>query len=311
MMGEKKHKSGFVNIIGYPNAGKSTLVNQLMGMKLNIVSPKAQTTRHRILAIDNGEDYQIVYSDTPGLLKPAYELHKAMQFYIEQALEDADIFILLIDLTKDVDWEPVVLEKIKNTGVSVILTFNKYDLVKEEDVEKSIKKWTGIFPDASYVVVSALNGYMTDVLKTIILQKLPEGPEYFPKNENDISDKNLRYFVSEIIREKIFLLCREELPYSVEVYVEQYKENPEMDHIYAVIVVERESQKPMIIGKQGRMLKEIGTLARKDIEELIGKKVFLSLHVKVDKNWRKDKNKLKKYGYLIQDERNSGHSRKA
>lgn len=293
------HKAGFVNVLGYPNAGKSTLINQLMRIKINIVSPKAQTTRHRVLAIDDAEEYQIVYSDMPGILQPAYELQRYMRNYVMESLQDADVFILLIDLLDDKPWESEITEKIKKSGKPVILVFNKVDAVKDmRSVQQSKERWLALFPEGSFMVVSAMTGYLLDELKKRIIELLPFSPPYFPKNEGMISDRNIRFFVAEIIREQIFYLYHQEIPYATEVYVEEYKERENLDSIKAVIVADKESQKPILIGKGGKMLKTLGIKAREEIEKFLNKKVHLSLYVKVDKDWRKKSSKLKKYGFI-------------
>jgi GTP-binding protein Era len=291
------HKSGFVNIIGNPNVGKSTLMNALVGEKLSIITSKAQTTRHRLMGIVNGDDFQIVYSDTPGILKPAYKLQQAMMKFVETALEDADIILYVTDTVETPNKNQEFLDKLQQLGKPIVLAINKVDLTTQEKVQDLINLWSAIMPNSTIVPISALHGFNLNSLVDIILEKLPEGPEFFPKDT--LTDKTLRFFASEIIREKILNSYRKEIPYSVEVEVEQYSESETIDRIKAVIYVERESQKSILIGHQGNMLKKVGTEARLELEAFLGKKVYLELFVKVNENWRNDTSKLKRFGYPL------------
>ncbi|HOK25364.1 MAG TPA: GTPase Era [Bacteroidales bacterium] len=289
------HKSGFVNILGNPNVGKSTLMNAMVGQKLSIVSPKVQTTRHRIMGILNGEDYQIVYSDTPGIIKPGYKLHEQMMKYITGALTDADIILYITDVQEKVDPEGEIIQKIKNIKVPVIIVINKIDLTTQPALETLTSTWKEWFPGSDVIPVSAIYGFNLDQLLKTILNLLPEGPPYFPKDQ--ITDKMERFFAAEIIREKIFLNYRQEIPYSVEVEIESFTDLENLSKIRAVIHVARESQKGIIIGHQGKMLKKIGTEARKEMEEFFGRKIYLELYVKVTENWRDNPAILKRFGY--------------
>lgn len=289
------HKAGFVNIIGYPNVGKSTLMNALVGEKLSIITSKAQTTRHRIMGIVNGDDFQIVYSDTPGIVRnPSYKMHEFMNRYVESALLDADIVLLMTEPHLNFD-DPEILEKITGSGAKIIVLINKIDLSDQQHVMLEIEQWEQKIPAALVIPISALNGFNISKVFDTITEMLPESPPYFPKDE--LTDRSLRFFVSEIIREKIFLNYKKEIPYSVDVAVESYKEKAEIDRISATIFVSRQSQKAIILGHQGRAIKKTGTEARKDIEEFVGKKVFLELVVKVNKDWRDNENILKRFGY--------------
>ena len=289
------HKSGFVNIIGNPNVGKSTLMNALVGERISIITSKAQTTRHRILGIVNGDDFQIVYSDTPGVLKPNYKLQDAMMNYSKSALTDADILLYVTDVfdseTKNADF----VEKVKQNTASVILIINKIDLTTQEKLIELVEKWKILLPDAEIYPVSAQEKFNIDNLFKRILELLPESPPYFDKDQ--LTDKPARFFVTEIIREKILLYYDKEVPYSVEVEVEQFIENEKLININAVIYVERDSQKGIIIGHGGKMLKKVGTAARQDIETFFEKKIFLQLFVKVEKDWRNRQTMLKSFGY--------------
>lgn len=293
-MEKKIHKSGFVNIIGNPNVGKSTLLNALVGEKLAIITSKAQTTRHRLMGIVNGEDFQIVYSDTPGIVDPHYKLHEYMMKFIDSALIDADIFLLVIEVNDKFN-HPEVLDKIKNSGLPIILLINKIDLSDQETVVQQISEWQIKLPTAEVIPISALNHFNLEQVFNTLLEKLPENPPYFPKDE--LTDKSQRFFVSEIIREKILLFYKKEIPYSVEVVVESFKESDKIVKIFALIFVARESQKAIIIGHGGLALKKVGTEARKDIEDFVGKQVFLELTVKVNKDWRDKDLQLKRFGY--------------
>ena len=290
------HKSGFVNIVGSPNVGKSTLMNRLVGEKLSIVTSKAQTTRHRILGIVNDEDYQIVFSDTPGVVNAAYKLHEAMMEYVNSSLKDADILLFITDTKENEMNHKETLEKIQKLRVPVLCLINKIDLSDQEAVMERIKYWQEKLPSAIIYPVSALHGFNLEQVWEKILELVPESPAYFDKEE--LSDRPMRFFVSEIIREKIFLHCDKEIPYSCQVEIEEYKEEPTITRIRALIIVERDSQRGILIGKGGDMIKRIGRDARKEIEKFIDQKVFLETYVKVDKDWRSTENKLKKYGYL-------------
>lgn len=289
------HKSGFVNIIGYPNVGKSTLMNALVGEKLSIITSKAQTTRHRIMGIVNGEDFQIVYSDTPGIIRdPSYKMHEFMNKYIESALLDADIMLLMTEAGQAFE-ESNVIEKLKQSSVASVVVINKIDLSNQEKVVEEIENWQKLLPAASVIPISALKNFNIAAVFDLIIEKLTEGPPYFPKDE--LTDRSVRFFVTEIIREKILTNYKKEIPYSVEVAVESYIEGPRLDRIAATIYVSRDTQKGIILGHQGNSIKKVGTQARKDIEEFVEKKVFLELTVKVKKDWRDDENTLKRFGY--------------
>lgn len=287
------HKAGFVSIIGKPNVGKSTLMNKLVGENLSIITFKAQTTRHRIMGILSGDDFQIVYSDTPGLLEPKYELHKKMMSYVQVSLEDADLILLVVELGEKYD--DALFEKLKHIKTPVFLVVNKIDLAKGSQLEDKITYWKSHFNPVSIIPVSAVSGENVDLLLKEIIRHLPEHPAYYPKD--DITDKNERFFASEIIREKIFLNYEQEVPYSTEVSIESFKDSANIIKIRAIIYVERDSQKGIIIGKGGASLKKVGTEARKDLEEFFDKKIFLETHVKVADNWRKQKKSLKQFGY--------------
>jgi len=289
-----KHQSGFVNIIGNPNAGKSTLMNALVDDQLSIITPKAQTTRHRIIGILNDENYQIVFSDTPGLVNPHYKLQESMMTGVRSALHDADVFILLSDLGEDFK-NPEIIERIKKSGVPIILLLNKIDLSNQEEIAAKIDEWKEKLPTAQILPISALHKFNVDAVLTMILEHLPVAPPYYPKDE--ISDRNLRFFVSEIIREKILLFYQKEIPYSVEIVVDSYDEGKDIDKIRALIFVERESQKAIIIGNKGSALKKVGKEARKQMEKFLGKQVYLELFVKVMKDWRDNEKILKRFGY--------------
>jgi GTP-binding protein Era len=289
------HKAGFVNIIGKPNVGKSTLMNALVGEQLAITSAKAQTTRQRIMGIISGEDFQIVYSDTPGILTPAYELHKVMMQYVETALEDADIVLFVTDLTDTLDNHPLI-SRLAHLEVPLLLVINKIDLGKQNEVVAKMQYWQEKFPQAELIPVSALEKFNLERLLAAIMEHLPEHPPYFDKEE--LTDKSERFFAAEIIREKIFLNYSQEIPYCCDVGIISFKESDDMIRISAEIYVERDSQKGIIIGKGGAMLKKIGTQARIDMENFFRKKVFLEQHVKVLPNWRNQKSKLEKLGYM-------------
>ena len=278
------HKAGFVNIVGSPNVGKSTLMNRLLGQKLSIVTAKAQTTRHRILGIVNDEDSQIVFSDTPGVVNAAYKMHDAMMGYVNTALQDADILIFITDIFEDEMNHLETLEKIQKLKVPIICLINKIDLGDQDKVMNRISYWQERLPNAYVYLMSALHGFNIDLLWERIHKLLPENPAYYDKE--DISDRPMRFFISEIIREKIFIHCQKEIPYSCHIDIEEYKEEPDITKIRALIIVERDSQKGIVIGKGGEMLKRIGREARQEIERFVGRKIFLETFVKVDKDWR-------------------------
>ena len=290
------HKSGFVNIVGNPNVGKSTLMNALVGERISIITSKAQTTRHRIMGIVNGEDFQIVYSDTPGVLKPNYKLQESMLNFSTEALIDADIILYVTDVIETEDKNSEYLDKVKQQSMPVLLVLNKIDLTDQKKLAGLVEKWSERLPKAEIIPVSATNHFNLDYLLKRIKALLPTSPPFFEKDA--LTDKPARFFVTEIIREKILLNYDKEVPYAVEVVVEQFKESESLIHINAVIYVERDSQKGIIIGKQGKMLKKTGTDARKDIEAFFEKKVFLELFVKVEKEWRSKEGKLKTFGYV-------------
>lgn len=291
------HKSGFVNIVGNPNVGKSTLMNALVGEKISIITSKAQTTRHRIMGIVNGDDFQIVYSDTPGVLKPNYKLQESMLDFSNSALTDADIILYVTDVVENGDKNHDFIEKVKCNEAKIILVINKIDLTDQVKLESLVEKWSKVLPQAEIIPVSATNDFNLDYLLKRIKEQLPDSPPFFEKDA--LTDKPARFFVTEIIREKILTNYDKEIPYSVEAVVEQFKEEEKLIRINATIFVERESQKGIIIGQQGKMLKKIGTEARKDIETFFDKKVFLELYVKVEKDWRNKDSKLKAFGYKL------------
>ncbi len=290
------HKAGFVNIIGNPNVGKSTLMNALVGEKLSIITSKAQTTRHRIMGIVNGEDFQIVYSDTPGILSPSYKLQESMMKFVQGALRDADVILYVTDTVESGDEaSSQVLERIVGSGVPVIAVINKIDLTTPERLEELVELWKSKLPGARVVPVSAKENFNIAGLFDYIIKELPEGEPYYPKDT--LTDRTMRFFASEIIREQILLNYSKEIPYSVEIEIEEYKEEPAIDRIRAVIYVARESQKGILIGHKGAMLKKVGTAAREEMEKFLGKKVFLELVVKVSDNWRNDSRLLRRFGY--------------
>ena len=288
------HKAGFVSIIGKPNVGKSTLMNALIGEKLSIITPKAQTTRHRILGIVNEEDYQIVFSDTPGIIKPRYGLQDSMMSSVSGALSDADLLLFVTDINEEHD-ENDVLDKILNTTIPMIVLINKIDNATQEQVEEKMAYWQELLKPKHIFAISALHKYNLDGIMEMVLDYLPEHAPYYDKE--DLTDRTQRFFVSEIIREKIFNNYQKEIPYSTEVLIKSYKEEENLTRISAEIVVERDSQKNILIGKGGAMLKKVGTEARKDIEKFLDQKVFLETFVKVIPDWRSKKNYLKSFGY--------------
>ena len=294
-MGEKKHRAGFVNIIGNPNVGKSTLMNALVGEKLSIVTAKAQTTRHRIMGIVNGEDYQIVYSDTPGILKPNYRLQQSMMNFVDTAIGDADIILYVTDVVEKGDKNAEYIEKLRNIMCPVILVINKIDISTQEQVRQLMDWWHEQLPQAVIYPASAQEKFNLENIFDAIIEHLPVSPPWYDKDV--FTDKNLRFFASEIIREKILLNYSQEIPYSCEVAVEEFKEGAERYDISAVIYVIRESQKGIIIGKGGSALKKVGTQARIDMEDFFQKKVFLRLFVKTDPDWRENRKELRRFGY--------------
>ena len=290
-----KHKSGFVNIIGNPNVGKSTLMNKLIGQDLSIITNKAQTTRHRIKGILSEENFQIVFSDTPGIIKPAYKLQENMMDYVKSALKDADVILYVVEIGEKELKDEELYKQIKQLKVPLIILLNKIDLVSQENVLSEIESWKSIFSNATILPISALNGFNIKETVKIIVNVLPFSPPYFSKD--DVTDKSERFFVEEIIREKILKHYKKEVPYSVQISVEEFFEEKEIVKIRAIIYVLRESQKGILIGHKGLGLKRIGSEARKDIEKLLDKKVFLATPIKVKKDWRNDNKQLKKFGY--------------
>ncbi len=289
------HKAGFVNIIGNPNVGKSTLMNALLGEGLSIATPKAQTTRHRILGILNEADYQMVFSDTPGVIQPAYALQESMMDFVQSIFEDADIFLYMIEPGEKALKDEKLFDRLKQVEQPVLLLINKVDTIEQEKMADLMEYWKEQFPAAEVYPVSALHNFNVEELKQRLVELLPESPPYFDKES--LSDRNERFFTSEMIREQILLNYKKEIPYSVEVDVEEFKEEDKLIRIRAVIYTERDTQKGIIIGHQGKMIKKTGTNARIRMEEFFKKKVFLDLHIKVRKNWRQDESQLKRFGY--------------
>ena len=289
------HKSGFINIIGNPNVGKSTLMNNLIGEKLSIITSKAQTTRHRILGIVNGDNFQLIFSDTPGIIKPSYELQNSMMDFVKSALEDADVILYMVEIGEKSIKDSEVHNKIQSAKIPTIILLNKIDLSNQEDIENEINIWSNKYPNADIYPISALNNFNTEKVINRIIELIPESAAYFPKDQ--LTDKPERFFVNEKLREKILLYYNKEIPYSVEVVTEEFKDEESIIKIRSIILVERESQKGIIIGHKGVALKKIGTKARIDLEKFFGKKVFIELQVKVSKNWRSKPNQLKKFGY--------------
>jgi GTP-binding protein Era len=289
------HRSGFVNILGNPNVGKSTIMNALVGEKLSIITSKAQTTRHRIMGIVNGDDFQIVYSDTPGIIKPRYRLQESMMNFVNIALADADIILYVTDVTERSDDEIGYISRIRKSGIPVVVAINKIDLGNQTDLERIVGLWEKKFPDSPVIPVSALKSFNLGTLLNAIISKLPEGAPYFPKDQ--LTDKYERFFASEIIREKILLNYQKEIPYSAEVEIESFKDEKDLLSIRALIHVTRESQKGIVIGHKGEKLKKTGTEARRDMEDFFRRKVFLELYVKVTKEWRDKPQELKRFGY--------------
>ena len=290
-----QHKSGFVNIIGSPNVGKSTLMNRLVGEKLSIITSKAQTTRHRILGIVNDEDYQIVFSDTPGVLDPHYKLHENMMSFVSQALKDADIILFVTDIYEKGMNHEATLNRLKSTSTPIVVLLNKIDLGTTELLEEKVEFWAKELPNAEILPISALENFNVSLIWDKILSLLPENPPYYDKGE--LTDRPMRFFISEMIREKIFIHYKKEIPYATQVEVEEYFEDEKIIRIRAIIYVERQTQKGILIGHQGSKLKRVGIDSRKDIEKFVDKQVYLELFVKVDKDWRENDKKLDKYGY--------------
>ena len=290
-----KHKAGFVNIIGNPNVGKSTLMNALVGERLSIITSKAQTTRHRILGIVNGDDFQILFSDTPGIIRPAYELQKSMMDFVKSAFKDADILIYMVEIGEKELKDEEFFQKIKNAKVPVLLLINKIDKSTQEEVDEKFSYWKEKVPNAIVYPISALENFNVQNVLEKIIEVLPESPAFYPKDQ--LTDKPERFFVNEAIREKILMHYKKEIPYAVEIETEEFFEDTKIIKIRSVIMVERETQKGIIIGHKGSALKRVGTEARKDLEKFFNKKIYLELYVKVNKNWRSDKKQLRRFGY--------------
>lgn len=289
------HKAGFVNIIGNPNVGKSTLMNAFVGEKLSIITSKAQTTRHRILGIVNGEDFQMLLSDTPGVIKPAYELQESMMGFVKSAFEDADVLIYMVEIGEKELKDEAFFNKIIGTDIPVILLLNKIDKSNQEELESQVQMWTEKVPNAEIFPISALEGFNVAEVFNRIIELLPESPAFYPKDT--LTDKPERFFVNEIIREKILMHYKKEIPYAVEIDTQEFFEEEQIIRMRSVIMVERETQKGIIIGHKGAALKRVGVEARKDLEKFFGKQVHLELYVKVNKNWRSDQRQLKRFGY--------------
>ncbi|MBT4916582.1 MAG: GTPase Era [Formosa sp.] len=289
------HKAGFVNIIGNPNVGKSTLMNAFMGEKLSIITSKAQTTRHRILGIVNGDDFQVILSDTPGIIKPAYELQSSMMDFVKSAFDDADILIYMVEIGEKELKDKAFFEKIKSSKAPVLMLLNKIDKSNQEQLEAQAALWQQNVPNAEFFPISALEGFNVKNVLDRIIELLPESPAYYPKDQ--LTDKPERFFVNECIREKILIHYKKEIPYAVEVLTEEFFEEEGIIRMRSVIMVERETQKGIVIGHKGSALKRVGVEARKDLEKFFGKQVHLELYVKVNKNWRSNQNQLKRFGY--------------
>ena len=292
---EKTHKAGFVNIIGNPNVGKSTLMNAFVGEKLSIITSKAQTTRHRILGIVNGGDFQVILSDTPGIIKPAYEMQNAMMDFVKSAFEDADVLLYMVEIGEKALKDEAFFEKIKNSKIPVLLLLNKIDTSEQQFLEEQIQHWQAELPKAEIHPISALENFNVKEVFNRILELLPIAPAYYPKDQ--LTDKPERFFVNETIREKILLHYKKEIPYAVEVETEEFLEDEKIIRIRSVIMVERDTQKGIIIGHKGSALKRVGVEARKDLEKFFDKQVHIELYVKVNKNWRSNVNQLKRFGY--------------
>ena len=289
------HKAGFVNIIGNPNVGKSTLMNAFVGEKLSIITSKAQTTRHRILGIVNGDDFQVLFSDTPGIIKPAYELQESMMGFVKSAFEDADVLLYMVEIGEKELKDESFFNKIKNSKIPVLLLLNKIDRSNQEQLEEQVRLWSEKVPNAEIIPISALEGFQVQEVFNRIIELLPESPPFYPKDQ--LTDKPERFFINETIREKILLHYKKEIPYAVEIETEEFLEDDDIIRVRSVIMVERETQKGIIIGHKGSALKRVGIEARKDLEGFFGKQIHLQLYVKVNKNWRSNQNQLKRFGY--------------
>ena len=289
------HKAGFVNIIGNPNVGKSTLMNAFVGEKLSIITSKAQTTRHRILGIVNGEDFQVVLSDTPGIIKPAYELQESMMGFVKSAFEDADVLLYMVEIGEQELKDEAFFNKITNSKIPVLLLLNKIDKSNQEQLETQVQMWSEKVPNAEIFPISALEGFNVKEVFNRIIELLPESPAFYPKDQ--LTDKPERFFINETIREKILMHYKKEIPYAVEVDTEEFFEEENIIRVRSVIMVERETQKGIIIGHKGSALKRVGVEARKDLEKFFGKQIHIELYVKVNKNWRSNVNQLKRFGY--------------
>lgn len=289
------HKSGFVNIIGNPNVGKSTLMNAFVGERLSIITSKAQTTRHRILGIVNGDDFQVILSDTPGIIKPAYQLQESMMGFVKSAFEDADVLLYLVELGEKDLKDEAFLHKIKDAKIPVLLLINKIDMGNEEKLSEALTMWQEKVPNAQIFAISALKNFGVSEVFNRIIELIPESPPFYPKDQ--LTDKPERFFVNETIREKILIHYKKEIPYSVEIDTEEFFEEENIIRMRSVIMVERETQKGIIIGHKGSALKRVGVEARKDLEKFFGKQVHLELYVKVNKNWRNDSKQLRRFGY--------------
>lgn len=290
-----EHKAGFVNIIGNPNVGKSTLMNAFIGEKLSIITSKAQTTRHRILGIVNGDDFQVLFSDTPGIIKPAYELQESMMGFVKSAFEDADILLYMVEIGEQTLKDEAFFNKITSSKIPVLLLLNKIDKSDQEQLETQVQLWAEKVPNAEIIPISALEGFQVKAVFDRIIELLPESPAFYPKDQ--LTDKPERFFINETIREKILLHYKKEIPYAVEIETEEFFEEEKIIRIRSVIMVERETQKGIIIGHKGSALKRVGVEARKDLEKFFGKQIHLELYVKVNKNWRSNQNQLKRFGY--------------
>lgn len=297
MMEEKKHRSGFVNIVGNPNVGKSTLMNWLVGEKISIITAKAQTTRHRIIGIVNTPEYQVVYSDTPGVLRPNYKLQEQMLNFSLSALQDADVLLYVTDVVEKVDKNDEFLSKVQQLDLPLLLLINKIDLTNQEKLEQLVLHWHSLLPKAEIYPISVLNNFSVEEVQKRILELLPDSPPYFEKDA--LTDKPARFFVAEIIREKALLLYQKEIPYAIEVVVEEFLEAKDIIRIRVIILVERDTQKGIVIGHKGESLKKLGALARRDIERFFEKKIYLQLYVKVEKDWRNRDNLLRTFGYKL------------
>jgi GTP-binding protein Era len=291
----KMHKAGFVNIIGNPNVGKSTLMNAFIGEKLSIITSKAQTTRHRILGIVNGDDFQVVLSDTPGIIKPAYELQESMMDFVKSAFDDADVLIYMVEIGEKELKDEAFFNKITNSKIPVLLLLNKIDTSDQQQLEEQVQSWAIKVPNAEIFPISALEGFQVKEVFNRIIELLPESPPFYPKDQ--LTDKPERFFVNETIREKILLHYKKEIPYAVEIDTEEFFEEENIIRMRSVIMVERDTQKGIIIGHKGSALKRVGIEARKDLEKFFGKQIHLELYVKVNKNWRTNTNQLKRFGY--------------